>query len=70
MNLGIFEASSQTHQECLARSLFGSNKAWPLQIRRDDICFLYNHSEEVIYGVWLADSDGKQNIEPDAWSGQ
>jgi len=46
MNLWIFEARSQTHQECLARSLFGSNKAWPLQIRRDDICFLYNYSEK------------------------
>src|SRR5260370_686912 len=70
MNLWIFEANSHTHQECLARSLFGSNKGWPLQVRRDDICFLYNYSEKVIYGIWFADSEGKQNIETDAWGGQ
>src|SRR5260370_19486527 len=70
MNVWIFEANSQTHPECLARSLFGSNESWPLQVRRDDICFLYNYSEKQIYGAWFADSDGKQNIEPDAWGGQ
>jgi hypothetical protein len=70
MNLWIFEASARTHPECQARSLFGSNKNWPLQVRRDDICFLYNYSEKQIYGVWFADTDGRKNIEPDAWGGE
>lgn len=67
MNLWIFEANLQTHHECLARNLFGSNRQWPLQVRRGDICFLYNYSEQKIYGVWFADSDGAHDVEPDAW---
>jgi hypothetical protein len=67
MQLWIFEANAITQHECLALNLFGSNRNWALQVRVNDICFLYNYDEKKIYGVWLADCNGALNIEPEAW---
>jgi hypothetical protein len=69
MNVWIFESSSLTHHECLSLGLFGARKNWPLQVKKGDVCFLYNYTEKMIHGVWFADSDGGRSLEPGAWNG-
>lgn len=70
MQLWIFEANLETQHECFTRSLFGSNRDWPLNVKSGDICFLYNYDERKIYGVWFADSNGSVNLESEAWCGK
>ena len=70
MNVWIFESSLTTHHECLSRSLFGSSANWPSRVKAGDVCFLYNFTEKMIYGVWFSESDGAPNLEPDAWGGR
>ncbi len=40
MNRWMFEANARTHPECLADSLFGSNKSGPLQVRPVTLTFI------------------------------
>jgi len=68
----IFECNDATQIECFERNLFGAGAAWPLNVKRGNLCFLYNYygSRNLIYGVYEATCDGARRIEPDAWGGQ
>jgi hypothetical protein len=43
--------------DCMEKSLFGSNKPWPLEIKQGDYCLLHHY-------------DGGKNIVPKTWGGK
>lgn len=69
----IFVCTTKTKLECFQRSLFGSSKAYGasvLKMKKGDILFLRNVSDDTISGIYKAASDGGINIEPNAWQGK
>lgn len=65
-----FACNHSTVQECLGKSLFGSGSRWPLNVRKDDPCLLYNYDTRSVLGLWVADESGACRLEPEAWGGQ
>lgn len=68
-----FVCKRDTEAECFQRMLFGDTMdLWKevKNVRRGDILFLYNLETDILYGPFVAKSDGGLNIEPDAWSGK
>lgn len=69
----IFVCTNKTEQECLQRMLFGTTKLYAddtLTTKSGDILFLFNVNSNVLYGIFRAKSDGRQNIVPEAWKGK
>ena len=69
----IFACTNRTEKECFDRSLFGTEKTYgpvAIRIRKGDILFLHNLDTNKLYGIFKAISDGKPNIESDAWKGK
>lgn len=67
----IFQCSSSTQDECLERMLFGETekyKEFVELIKPGDILFLYNVTNKRLFGEFIAKSEGKFEIEPQAWS--
>ncbi len=68
----IFPCSNETMAECLIKNLFGTtidqfNKF--KNLKDDDYIFLYNYSEQYLYGIWKAlTSIG--TYDPNAWNGR
>lgn len=62
-----------TEQECLDKGLFG-DKEWRLpylkSIKKGDIGFLLNVARDQILGVFVAESDVRLNLDPNAWDGK
>ncbi|MBI4844567.1 MAG: hypothetical protein HY809_09645 [Nitrospirae bacterium] len=54
--------------ECFTRSLFGVNKPYVTDISPGDFCYLYNYSDQILYGVWKATTTCACH-EPKAWGG-
>jgi hypothetical protein len=68
-----FVCTVETEAECFKRALFGdTKKLWEevKDVRKGDILFLYNIDTDVLFGPFIAESDGALNIEPDAWDGR
>jgi hypothetical protein len=40
------------------------------KVREGDICFLYNVETDTLFGPFSARSNGRMNIEPEAWGGR
>jgi hypothetical protein len=73
MRYWVFLCDKGTETECFARKLLGTSGKMLRtveQIRKGDICFLYNRETDVLFGPFVAESDGKENIEPKAWGGE
>lgn len=66
----VFECSSSTYMDCMEKSLFGSNKPWPLEIKQGDYCLLHHYEIGGLLGLWRATSDGGKNIVPRIWGGK
>jgi DNA modification methylase len=69
----IFVASNKTEKECLDRMLFATSKVYAddaLAVKKGDLLFLINIDSNVLYGIFRAKSDGKENIVPEAWKGK
>jgi hypothetical protein len=69
----IFACTNASQRECLDRLLFGTNRPYgaaAIRVRKGDFLFLLNLESDLLYGVFKASSDGKANIEPDAWEGR
>jgi len=65
-----FVCKKDTEAECFGRMLFGDTRSsWNeiRDVRRGDVLFLYNLETDILFGPFIADSDGQLNIEPDAW---
>jgi hypothetical protein len=66
----VFECSSSTYMDCMEKSLFGSNKPWPLEIKAGDYCLLHHYEIGGLLGLWRATSDGTKNVVPKIWGGK
>ena len=66
----IFRCSNKTERECFDRMLFGENKKNSYlveEVKKGDVLFLYNVDTALMNGPFIAISDGKENIEKEAW---
>lgn len=73
VNAHIFVCTKKTEPECLSRMLFGTSKLYAadvLSVKSGDLLFLLNVNSDVLYGIFRAKSDGRQNIVPEAWKGK
>lgn len=77
-NYFLFRSSDDTHQECLDRMLVGQNSKLKNRVQKvqmGDIIFIHKTSKrtnvqsQFIEGPFFAVSEGKKDIEPDAWKG-
>lgn len=66
----IFECNSSTYLDCIEKSLFGSNKPWPLEIKVGDYCLLHHYEIGGLLGLWKATSNGGRNLMPKIWGGK
>ena len=66
----IFECSSNTYLDCVEKSLFGSNKPWPLEIKAGDYCLLHHYEIGGLLGLWQATCNGGRNLVPKIWGGK
>lgn len=68
----IFACTNSSQNECFERLLFGSNKVYgatAIRVKKGDFLFLWNLDTDLLYGVFRAATDAKQNIIPEAWNG-
>jgi DNA modification methylase len=68
----IFACTNSSREECFSRMLFGAARQYGavvIRVNRGDFLFLLNLESDMLYGVFRATSDGRQNIEADAWNG-
>jgi hypothetical protein len=68
MRVALFLCNNETMTECYTLGLFGTAGAYGRQVKQDDLCFLYNYSDNCVYGVWIATSDGG-TYNAKAWDG-
>lgn len=66
----VFECNSNTYLDCVQKSVFGSNKPWPLDIKAGDYCLLHHYEIGALLGLWQAASNGARNIVPKIWGGK
>ena len=66
----IFECSSNTYLDCVEKSLFGSNKSCPLEIKAGDYCLLHHYEIGGLLGLWQATCNGGRNLVPKIWGGK
>lgn len=68
----IFACTNSSQNECLSRMLFGTSRQYgaiAIRVKKGDFLFLLNLDTDLLQGVFRAVSDGKLNIEPEAWNG-
>lgn len=68
----IFRCTDKTEQECLRKLLFGEkakHASWVKTIKKGDPVFLYNVDSNLLSGVYIAATDGGENLDPGAWKG-
>lgn len=69
----IFACTEKSEKECLERMLFSTNKVYEdkvFQVKKGDCLFLLNLDTNKMKGPFVAQSPGKENIEPDAFDGK
>ncbi len=69
----IFACTNKSEQECFDRMLFATNHVYGenvLKIKKGDLLFLLNLDSDILYGTFLATSDGAKDIVPEAWEGR
>jgi DNA modification methylase len=69
----IFACTNKTERECFELHLFGTDRVYgaaTMRVRQGDFLFLLNLDSDVLYGVFRAVSNGKMNMEQNAWSGR
>ena len=69
----IFACTHKSEQECFDRMLFATSRVYGenvLKIRRGDLLFLLNLDTDMLYGTFIAQSQGAKNIVPEAWKGR
>ena len=66
----IFQCNSGTYLDCIEKSLFASNKPWPLEIREGDYCLLHHYEIGSLLGLWKAATTGGRNLVPKIWGGK
>ncbi|MDI6840701.1 MAG: DNA methyltransferase [bacterium] len=72
-NSYIFVCTERTERECLDRMLFSTNKIYAEKvfgIKKGDTLFLLNMDSDILYGPFVAASDGGKDLVPNAWNGR
>jgi hypothetical protein len=59
----IFLCNNQIYLTCIEKSVFGSDKSWPLQIAKGDYCILHHYDAGALFGLWKAEVNGGRNLE-------
>ena len=68
----ILACTNSSQDECLNRMLFGTSRQYGavvIRIKKGDLLFLLNLDTDLLFGIFQAVSDGKLNIESEAWNG-
>lgn len=69
----VFGCTDKSEHECLSRSLFGTSKLYSekaLNVKKGYILFLLNLDKDLLYGPFIAESDGGKDLIPEAWQGR
>ena len=69
----IWICTTETEKECLERGLFGDQDKleWKRKnVHHDDVCFLLNINTNVLWGVFIATTDARLDIDKTAWQGR
>ena len=64
--------TNTTEKECLEKGLFGDREyrlPYLKSIKKGDIGFLLNLSRDQLLGIFVAESEARLNIDPNAWGG-
>jgi len=64
--------TNKTENECIKKGLFGdieSRLQYLKSIKKGDFGFLLNVSNDQLLGIFIAESEARLNIDPDAWEG-
>ena len=69
MKLAIFLCNDTTMGECFEKKLFGTSEAYGGQVKKGDLLFLYNYSDNHLWGIWIAETDSG-TFNPRAWGGR
>ena len=69
MKIALFLCNNETIGECLTLNLFGTNAPYGRLVQSGDLCLLYNYSDNSVYGVWEAISNGG-TYNTNAWNGR
>ena len=69
MKAAVFLCNNETMGECFEKKLFGTNELYGFEVHRGDFLFLYNFSDELVYGVWIAEQNGGTYFRG-AWNGR
>lgn len=67
----IFMSNRMTIEECFEKKLFGLpyvQSDFVRGVKKGMILFLFEYEERKLYGVFEATSDGKMNINPEAYT--
>lgn len=69
----IFVCTKKSENECLQKMIFATNKIYEnkvFRVKKGDILFLFNIDTNKILGPFIAETDGGENLEPDAFNGK
>ncbi|MCS7215473.1 MAG: DNA methylase, partial [Thermodesulfovibrio sp.] len=69
----IFACTNKSQKECLERKLFGTNRIYGEKvflIKKGYILFLLNIDTDILFGPFVADSDGGKDLVAEAWNGK
>jgi DNA modification methylase len=69
----LFACTDKSEKECLDRLLFSTDKLYGpivIRIRAGDLLFLNNLDQDTLLGIFIAESDGGFNIQPEAFNGR
>ncbi|MGQ9465196.1 MAG: DNA methyltransferase [bacterium] len=69
----IFACTRKSEKECLEKMLFATSKIYEekvYQVKKGDHLFLLNLDTDVLYGVFIAETDGSENLDSNAFGGR
>lgn len=69
----IFACTRKSEDECLQKMLFATNKIYEdkvLQVKKGDVLFLLNLDTDKLYGQFIAETDGGERIDQQAFNGK
>lgn len=73
MQAHIFACTTKSESECLNKMLFATNKIYEEKaflVKKGDILFLLNIDTDKLYGLFIAETDGGENLDPEAFNGK
>jgi DNA modification methylase len=69
----IFACTRKSENECLEKMVFATNKIYEnkvFHVKKGDVLFLLNIDIDRLYGTFVAETDGGENLDPKAFNGK